>query len=127
MNSISGKIPYPPTINKYWHSRDIKDPYTGEIKKIVGKRPEVKKYMQDVAYLLMHQKIHALIGSKFKLEIFIYPPDKKVRDIDNLLKAILDAFQNAKIIENDFYIDTLYVERREVRKWGEIEFILSAI
>jgi crossover junction endodeoxyribonuclease RusA len=80
-----------------------------------------------VGYLLLHQNIKAVGGERLRLEIFIYPPDLKKRDIDNVCKAILDALQHGGLYADDFYIQQLYVERREVRKHGEIEFILRSI
>ena len=83
--------------------------------------------MQDVGYLLLRQRLSPLASKTLRLELFVYPPDKKRRDLDNILKAILDALQHAGIYADDFYIQQLYVERKEVRKFGEIEFILKSI
>lgn len=73
------------------------------------------------------QKIKPIIADKLQIELLIYPPDNKKRDIDNVCKALLDALQHAGIYDDDFKIWVLHVERREVRKHGEVEFILKAL
>lgn len=37
----------------------------------------------------------------FKMEMAVERPDKRKRDLDNLLKAVLDALQEATVIQND--------------------------
>lgn len=93
----------------------------------VTRRPEVVRYMDAVVHLLNHQKIPHLVSERLRLELFVYPPDKRKRDLDNICKASLDVLQHAGIYGDDFHIQQLYVERREVRKFGEIEFVLSSI
>lgn len=95
--------------------------------KSVTRTERVKKYVQDVGYIILHQRIKPVVCTRLRLELYIYPPDNKRRDLDNLCKAILDALQHAGMYADDFYIQQLYIERRSVRKYGEVEFTLSTI
>ncbi len=122
-----GKLPYPPSINKYWGSRQIRLRGTGKIIKCVYRLPAVVKYVNDVIYFLKMQKIKPFFAEKLRIELLIYPPDRKKRDIDNVCKGILDALQYAGIYDDDFKIWQLSVERREVRKHGEVEFTIMSI
>lgn len=54
------------------------------------------------------------------VQIEAYPPDKRMRDIDNLAKCVLDALQTARVFENDYQIDRLLIERKEVMKPGKL-------
>ena len=45
-----------------------------------------------------------------------YQPDRRARDLDNILKAAWDAMQHARAFEDDSQIDWLIVDRGEVRK-----------
>ena len=36
-----------------------------------------------------------------EVRINIFPPDKRKRDIDNVLKCLLDAMEKAKVYKND--------------------------
>lgn len=89
--------------------------------------PEVQKYVNDVIYLLKLQKVNPINAEKLQVELLIFPPDLKKRDLDNVCKCILDALQRAKIYEDDFKIWKLTVERREVRKHGEVEFTIISL
>lgn len=95
--------------------------------KYVTRTEKVKKYATDVGYLLLQQHIRVLECKLLRLELYIYPPDRRRRDIDNLCKAVLDALQCANLFRDDFYIQQLYVERKTVRKYGEVEFILKEL
>jgi crossover junction endodeoxyribonuclease RusA len=48
---------------------------------------------------------------RLNIKIDLYPPDKRKRDIDNMLKPLLDSLQNAGIIFDDAQFDKLCVER----------------
>ena len=59
------------------------------------------------------------------VSIKAYPPDKRVRDLDNILKALLDSLSNVKIFENDFQVNRLSIERFEVKKGGELHVTIK--
>jgi len=50
-----------------------------------------------------------------------FPPDRRVRDLDNLQKPVLDALQHAGVYENDGCIDLLLTRRREVVPGGRLD------
>lgn len=77
--------------------------------------------------MIKHHKIKVFTHTKLRLELYLYPPDAKKRDIDNVCKAILDALQYAEVYDDDYKVWQLYVERKEVRKYGEVEIRLSEI
>lgn len=95
--------------------------------KVVVREPEVVRYVNDVYYLIREQKLKATTADKLRIELYIYPPDEKKRDIDNVVKAVLDALQFAGIYTDDFKVWQLYIERRGVRKLGEVEFIITRV
>ena len=123
-NVITGRIPYPPSINRYYITKSKKCHLTGRMIKHVTRTQKVKKYVEDVGYLLLQQRCTKMHGERLRLELYLYPPDNRRRDLDNICKSTLDALQYANLFRDDFYIQQLYVERKEVRKHGEIEFVL---
>ncbi len=49
--------------------------------------------------------------SRLAVSIDAVPPDKRRRDIDNLLKVTIDALQQAGVYEDDALIDDLRIRR----------------
>lgn len=47
-------------------------------------------------------------------------PDRRIRDLDNIKKALLDSLTHAGVYKDDFQIDDLRVVRREVVKGGYV-------
>lgn len=60
-----------------------------------------------------------MFDGRLRVNIQLYPPDRRVIDIDNRLKSLLDAMQNAGLYGNDSQIDELHVMRAEIIKAGK--------
>ncbi len=54
------------------------------------------------------------------MHVEAYPPDKRCRDLDNILKIILDSLEGAQVFENDNQIDRILLERKETGKPGKV-------
>jgi crossover junction endodeoxyribonuclease RusA len=108
MIEIEVFLPYPPSINKYYvHTR---------FGSRIGKSG--KKYRQDVLQCVMEQGVGLNINSRICVEIIAHVPDKRKRDLDNILKALLDSLTKADVWVDDSIIDQLTVYRGEVIKDG---------
>jgi len=97
-------LPYPPTINHYWRR--------------VGPRTLIsrqgRKFRQDVGEAVRRGK--GLFGKvpihgNLAVEVVLHPPDRRRRDLDNTLKAMLDALQHAGVYEDDSQIARLIAQR----------------
>jgi len=96
------RLPYPPSVNHYWGSN--------------GKR----RYILPAGVEFRDRVFNILAGCKqlrgnVALKIEVYPPDKRRRDLDNVLKAILDALQHADAMKDDNQVAALHVWRRDTR------------
>lgn len=69
---------------------------------------EAKAFKDEVYYLLFRRQ--GFGKSKISIEIIIYPPDNRIRDIDNILKITFDSMQYAGMYNNDSQIKQLYLE-----------------
>ena len=91
-------LPYPPTINHYYgvrgKARFIK-PAGLEFRRVVAER--------------VAQKSNSMILGKVAIQIQIVPPDKRKRDIDNVLKALLDSLTKAGVWKDDSQIVDLRI------------------
>ena len=107
MNHIKITLPYPPSVNHYW----------GQLgsRKFLGKKG--KEFREAVIIAVYNAKQRGLAG-RLHMEVYLYPPDKRKRDIDNVLKPLLDAMEHAGCYENDSQIDKLCITRREVMPQG---------
>lgn len=115
MDILRFEIPYPPTINHYYlHTSN------GVILGAKGKR-----YRHDVSLLLHRYRGACSSEARLSLVINAFPPDKRKRDLDNIVKATQDALQYARVYHDDCQIDMLSVMRRNIVKGGCLQIWIS--
>lgn len=102
-------LPFPPTVNNYY-AQTRRGRYISGKGKIF--RTEVRKCCRQ------QQVIDLALKDRFHVEVILYPPDNRTRDLDNYMKALLDAITHADLWEDDSQIDTLTIHRGIVIKDG---------
>jgi len=108
---ISYTLPYPPSVNHYWRSN---------AKGRVFIAAEGKKYREAVGYAILEAGRRELGTGAVEIAVRVWPPDNRKRDLDNVLKALLDALEASRVYADDSQIDRLVVERRPVLKGGQV-------
>lgn len=110
------ELPFPPSVNHYWRR--------------VGTRTLISRggraFRSSVVSILAAHKVRPLSGS-LAIEIDVYPPDRRRRDIDNLQKALLDALAHGGAYEDDSQVARLSVIRREVIPGGKVVVRISGV
>lgn len=102
-------LPYPPSVNTYWG-------FHGSRRFLTKKAVEFKQFAK-AAYCLTN---HAGFGNaRLFVTIYLFPPDKRIRDIDNCVKSLLDSLCQAGVFDDDSQIDCLKIVRRELKKGGQ--------
>lgn len=82
-------------------------------------------YRREVARLAMAAGLHRLrFAGRVWAEYDCYPPDRRTRDLSNLLKCLEDALVDAGIIQDDGQIDGFRMRRQEIRRPGGVEVAL---
>jgi crossover junction endodeoxyribonuclease RusA len=114
---INITIPFPPSVNTYWG-------FKGSQRFLTSR---AKIFKQAVANEFIREGFEPLGSARLKVEIDLYPPDRRIRDIDNVVKSTLDALCQAGIFDDDGQIDVLIVTRRNVIKWGAAKIILTKL
>ena len=107
-------LPWPPSVNRYWRHPN-KGPLAGRHLISV----EGRQYRSQVTALAISRKMECMSG-RLAIHIDAWPPDKRARDLDNLLKSTLDALVHAGVIAGDELIDDLRIVRKESEKPGHL-------
>ncbi len=110
------EIPYPPSVNTYWgfhgHRRFL--------------TPKALEFKAHVAHVVSLQDVK-FGDARLRIKIVLHAPDKRVRDIDNVLKPTLDAFVQAGLLNDDSQVDELTVIRGKQCKGGKAEIYVASI
>lgn len=100
-------LPCPPTINHYYGRH--------------GNRTYIKQGGKD-----FRLEVKSIIGlvepfcDDIYLKVDVYFPDKRKRDLDNILKALQDALAHARVYKDDTQIAHLEVRRAGYCKAGKV-------
>ena len=95
-------LPYPPSLNRYYRS------FGGRV--VISR--EGRRYTESVVSILSSCGMTE-IREKVRMRIDVYPPDARRRDIDNILKCLLDSLVKGGALEDDSLIRGLSIEMRE--------------
>jgi crossover junction endodeoxyribonuclease RusA len=101
---------WPPTVNNYYtHTRNGV---------FISKKG--RQYKSAVEADIREQAPDVYITDKVAITVYMFPPDRRKRDLDNYMKALQDSISKAGLWEDDSLIDQLYIYRGEVIKGGQI-------
>lgn len=116
-NQVELELPWPPSNNRYYRhvasktllSAEGRD-YRGVVSKIVGAARARRAWTCPL-----------------DVRIAAFPPDRRRRDLDNVLKATLDALQYSGVFEDDGQVDALSIYRAERIAGGSLTVRVLAL
>lgn len=116
------KLPFPPSVNTYWRA-----PNKGPLKGHHLISAAGRKYQSDACAAIIEQlrRLPKPSSEPASVEVILYPPDVRRRDIDNYNKALFDALTHAGVWEDDSQVKRLLVEWGAVVKGGMVEITIS--
>lgn len=95
MTDFSATLPFPPSLN-------------AAVRHIGGGghylSPEAKRFRAIAVATLRNAVVrcrHETITTRCAVVIELYPPDRRKRDADNRIKAVLDCLQLARVVADD--------------------------
>lgn len=104
-------LPYPPSVNRYWRS-----PNKGRLAGRTLISEEGRAYRAAALEALACTDLGPALTGRLRVEIVATMPDRRRRDLDNLLKPLLDALTHASVWLDDEQIDDLRITRGGVRR-----------
>ena len=110
------QLPWPPTVNHYYT--------VARGRKILAEKG--RQYKEDCQILIASQRPQKAAGARVSVTIHAHPPDERKRDLDNLLKPVLDVLTESQLIDDDSQIDQLSIIRFPRFKNGKLELMISA-
>ena len=99
-------LPYPPSINHYYGRAKNGRVYIKQAGVAFRRRVKV--------CVLLHGFKHTYT-TPIAVDMIVYPPDNRRRDLDNIEKALFDALTKAGVWADD----SLIRERRS--RWGDVK------
>ena len=103
------ELPYPPSVNHYYRR--------------VGPRTLISRqgraYRDQVCALLAAAGVRPLAGP-LQVQVEVFPPDRRRRDLDNTQKALLDSLQHGGAYGDDSQIVKLEIEKRGPTPGGKV-------
>ena len=99
--TVEYELPYPPSVNRYW--RMVKG------RMLISREGRV--FRRRICSSLAAAGAEPMDGP-LAVRIEVYPPDNRRRDIDNVMKALLDALQDGGAYHDDSQIVKLNIEKR---------------
>lgn len=115
------RLDWPPTINTYWRAT-LKGGHGG-----IGVRlsERGRKYKEKAYLELLEQRVPRGIVGRVEVLIDAHPADRRKRDLDNILKPLLDVLQEYGVFLDDEQVDILTIRRRS--KGGYVDIHVSEI
>ena len=110
-------LPWPPTVNHYYT--------VARGRKILSEAGRI--YKRYACQLMMEQHTPRLDHDSYCVTILARPPDRRKRDLDNIVKPVFDSLVDYGAIIDDCKIDDFRVQRLDPVKGGSIRIVISGI
>jgi crossover junction endodeoxyribonuclease RusA len=119
---ITLDLPWPPTANRYWRNVNGRMVLSRE-----GRR--YREAVDGLVWRHLCQEGEGVCFGESDLEVAIeaYPPDRRRRDLDNILKPLLYALQHAGVFDDDSQISRLSISRLSPIEGGKLAVSLQCI
>ncbi|MEQ6280966.1 RusA family crossover junction endodeoxyribonuclease [Kluyvera cryocrescens] len=114
-------LPFPPSVNTYWRAPN-KGPLAG--RHLIS--ADGRKYQSAACAAIIEQlrRLPKPSTEQAAVEITLYPPDARRRDLDNYNKALFDALTHAGVWEDDSQVKRMLVEWGPIVPKGRVEITI---
>ena len=110
-------LPLAPSVNTYYRY----------VNNRVMTSKKGRAYRKEIAAIVAAGRLKRFGDARLSIAITMHPPDRRRRDLDNVLKCLLDSLQHAGLFKDDSQIDKLSIERGERIKGGMLNVKITAL
>ena len=103
------RLPWPPSVNHYWGHRGSRRFLS----------PKVQMWRRE-ATVLVRAARKIIFSGPVAVVLYLYPPDRRRRDLDNVVKAVLDALVLGGLLKDDSQVVELRVVKNSPQKPGQV-------
>jgi crossover junction endodeoxyribonuclease RusA len=115
---ITLTLPYPPSVNHLYavvHGRKVLS-------------AKGRAYQQAVLQSLYEQQGWTRFGDqRIGYTVTAFPPDKRRRDLSNLVKVVEDALTKAGVWDDDSQVDAMTWQRGPASKGGSLFVVIESM
>jgi crossover junction endodeoxyribonuclease RusA len=87
-----------------------------------------REYKQAVAEYVSCNDFPKMGNKRLSISMVVWPRDKRVFDIDNRIKSVLDSLQDAGLFDDDSQVDELSIYRgSQIVPGGYIKVMIGEI
>lgn len=102
--ALTVRLPYPPSANRLWRN----------VRGRTIRSPEYDAWLEaaawEVARIVSMQHDRKGVAGPYGLTVRVCPPDRRHRDLDNLIKPLSDALAKGGAVENDRFCQRIEIE-----------------
>jgi len=103
-------LPYPPTVNTYYT--------VARGRKILSTAG--RSFKKQALLSMMEQNVPKGRDGCYAVMIHMMPPDNRKRDVDNIIKPILDSLVEYGALPDDSMVHDLRIQRFDATKGGAV-------
>lgn len=108
-------LPWPPSVNNYWK----------RTRKGIRVSDKGMEYKITIDSLIEKFNLRMSIDEPIDVVMWYFPPDKRIRDIDNYSKGLFDSLSEAEFWTDDKIIKRMTVEwDSDNKKLGRVDMLV---
>lgn len=120
---VTIRLPWPPSVNHYWRSVV----FGRSVRVLISRKG---RQYRDAVTATVRQQFPALsrpTSRNLAVVVNAFPPDRRRRDGDNVVKAVFDAITHAGVWADDSQVKAHAVVMADVVTGGEIQVEIEVI
>jgi crossover junction endodeoxyribonuclease RusA len=115
-------LPWPPSVNHYYRT-----PHSGPLAGRTMISREGRHYRERVSREIAAKGLQIGLRGRLYVEVNVYEPDRRKRDLDNVCKALFDSLSKAGMWVDDEQLDLILLRRCDVVPGGYVRLAVCEL